>query len=382
MPVRTARAAVALALVACLLTGCWDSRDPKSQDIAIGLGFDVAPDGKTLVALAQIATASFLAQTSTGPGGQGGSSGGAQFVLAQGRGTNLPLALQDMDLAVGKNLFWGQVRIFFIGSALARQGVGSIVDQLVRHPFLLSSVDIVMIDGPLQPALQAPPIDSNISSIFVLNQLQSIGRNTVFPVATWSFFVAEHTPGWAPVMPVFRLEKQPGGSVLRPVGLAVFRRNRLATKLLGTEAVGYLALKNELRQTALGIPTPEGTAGLGNVSVKTAFRVSRWENGLPVFAVNVIVEGEIQSAPGGKARLTVGDVRRLADLTSETVRGYMASSLETLQRAGVDAVGFGAWLYYHDPAAFRRLSPWDATFRDLRFEIRVHTNLRYRGWRT
>ncbi|MBE3589309.1 MAG: hypothetical protein IMW98_00605 [Firmicutes bacterium] len=379
---RRAARAGALMLACTLLAGCWDSRDPKSQDIAIGLGFDLAPDGRQLMAVAQIATASFLAQTSTGPGARGGPSGGPQFVLAQGKGMDLPLALQDMDLAVGKNLFWGQVRIFFIGGALARRGVGSIVDQLVRNPFLLSSVDIVMIDGPLLPAMQAPPLDSNISSIFVLNQLQSLGHNTVYPVSTWSFFVAEHTPGWAPVMPIFRLETQPGGAVLRPVGLGAFHRNRLSTKLLGTDAVGYLALKNQLRETALGIPTPAGMVGLGNVSVKTVFRLSRWENGLPVFTVTTAVEGEIRDAPGTQPRLTEADVRRMAELTSDTLKRYMESSVAKLQQAGTDAVGFGTWLYYHDPAAFRRLAPWDRTFRRVRIEFHVETNLRYRGWRT
>ena len=85
-------AAIGLAL---LLTGCWDSRDPKTMDLAVGLGFQRSGSGYSL--LAQVPTATFMRALLPGAaGGGGGESGPSAFVL-NASGPTVPIALHQMD---------------------------------------------------------------------------------------------------------------------------------------------------------------------------------------------------------------------------------------------------------------------------------------------
>lgn len=358
------------AALALLCSGCWDSLDPKDLNVAVGLAFDRGPQG--LAAIAEVP--SVVANRGTAPSAPSGSPGSPVFLLS-GQGPDVPAALQQMAEASGKAPYWGQLYSILLTTSLSRQGIGPVMDTLVRIPELSDGTDVVLIEGSAAEFLSTVAQDVQISSLYTREHLMVLGRNLVYPTALWSLYVTLHTPGLAPAVPVFKVAQAVGGPRFQAVGMALFRGDRMASILTGPDAQALLIWMNHLGDGTLSVPFDRDSAALRRVQGRSSLSLARWEGGLPVFRLSVRVSGEVQKTPKGRPAFTQADIRRLEERTSAQVAAQMERVLRRAQDAGADVFGLGAWLRYHDPSAFGSLQSWSRAFPRVRVEISVRTSI-------
>lgn len=363
-------AAAAVVAVGLLGAGCWDSLDPKDLDVAVGLAFDKSPTG--IAAIAEVPSAVSSRGAATVPSSS--SSGSPVFLLA-GEGPDVATALQRMAHTSGKTPYWGQLYSILFTTDLAREGLGPTVDTLIRMPELSNGTDAVLIEGRAMPFLAVAPKDVPISSLYTREHLTVLGRDLVFPIPLWSLYVTLHTPGLAPAVPVFRLITSAGGPTFEAVGMALFREDRLATILQGTDAQAFLVWTNHLGDATLSVPFDGQSVTLRRLKGRSFLGLAGWERGLPVFNLSVSLSGEVQKNAKGNLTFSPPELRRLEAQTSRLMAARLERVLREAQGANGDVFGLGAWLRYHNPEAFGSLQPWNLAFPRIRVVIKVRTRI-------
>jgi Ger(x)C family germination protein len=361
-----------------LLAGCWDSRDPKTLDVVETIGFEPSPGGFT--ALVQVPTAAFLTGLLPGAGaGGGGGTGNSPpaFILAA-NGPTVPLALNGLAAPTGKAVYLGQARAVITNAVLARAGLSDLVDQLVRLPSIPNGVPLAVVDGPIRVLFQTNLVGTNLAGRFIDLFFRTSAPTLVSRVMLWTFFVALHTAGLAPTLPVFRMVASTGSrTTMQAEGTAIFRKGRMVDILTGADDLGLLMWLSQFDRQVLTVPSPLGTVTLDQVNVWTTFGLQVPTSGAPVLQGHVRVAGAVATAPLG---LSPQDLQILDRATSAEVEAEMLSALHRLQRSGADAIGAGVWLNYHDPQAFARLQPWSWTFPHVQANLLVTTTLKTTGW--
>jgi hypothetical protein len=366
----------AAVLASLLLAGCWDAQDPKVFDVVEAVGIQQAVGGPGVEAVAQVPTSAFL--TGLLPAAGVAGSGGPQDFVVKGSGQSLPLALNAMDDVAGKVTYFGQVRVVFFDSALARAGLGDLVDQLQQLSVVPDGTPLAIADGPLMPMLTANLAGTGMAGRFVDLYFRTPGTRIVANVPLWSFFVDEHTPGLAASLPVFRLVSGGGSQLtLDAEGTAIFAGDRMASILTGPDNLGLQFWRNTVAQQTLAVSTPVGPVTVDDVGALTTYTVSGAQAGTPVLRATVRVTGTLRIGP---AFLRPQDMQLVEDATSRQVEADMTTAFRSLQQAGTDVIGAGAWLHYHDPQAFARLQPWPRAFARLGLDLHVTTHLGATGW--
>ena len=375
------RVALALGLLAMLtLAGCWDESDPKTLDVVESLGFTQGA-GQGYDVLAQVPTAAFLSGLLPGSAGGGGASSGPLAFVTAASGVTVPMAVAAMDRMTGKSIYLGQTRVYFVDAGLARAGLTGLVDQMQQMAMLPRGIPLVVIDGPLQPLLQAKLAGTTMAGRFIDLYFRSTQGRDLTKVPLWSLFVALDTPGTEPTLPVFRMATAGDQPTMEAEGTGVFLGGRMVSILTGVNNRGLQFWTNSVDGQVIAVPSPVGPVTIDTVGSHMTFAVRVARDAAagvaPVLQAQVRVTGAIRIGPPLMAPV---DFQQIQDAVSAQVQSDMESAFRALQAAHADAIGAGTWLYYHDPHAFAGLQPWPRTFSRLTLDLRVVTVLQTTGW--
>lgn len=130
-------------IMTCLLgtTGCWDSRELNDVVFIIGTGLDKVGKG-AFSASVQLADSTVQAGEA---GGEASGSTGYKVEMASGK--DLSDALTNLQSKLPRHLITGHRQAIVIGEALARDGIGSYLDEFIRNPDNSLRTDLFIIKG-------------------------------------------------------------------------------------------------------------------------------------------------------------------------------------------------------------------------------------------
>ena len=431
---RTFRVLAALVSMALSvsISGCWDRREIDEVGIIGSMGLDKGEGDKIVVSLEVINPRAL----SMGTLGTTQASPVVALVLRDEVDT-IAEAISNAQRRTPRSLTTGQINTVIFGQSLAREGIGSYIDFLLRDAWIRSSIILATCDtgaGLLQRPLLDPISSRTLSGL----ARSAPGSGKTITVTLNEFAVKLNDPGIEPVtlhtagrrtkdvqvkrqgeevkqtdkavmleQPVdadvdIQSELPSDSPVLDPLteaasgefvlgmtinlGIAAYKDDRLVGLLDGFEARGYLWLTGELEQAAVDVPDPFGSSkqvGLDVIRASSSIKpVIDEATGSIKIEAELHVDLEASQFPAGTDLRDPGIIDALENSLDALVTREIRSTLERVQKEmKSDIYGFGNEVYKKDPELWAKLeSTWnDEVFPNLEVVLDVQTRVRAPG---
>ncbi|MBE3575532.1 MAG: Ger(x)C family spore germination protein [Firmicutes bacterium] len=416
--------AVLLVPMAAALSGCWSRREINDLAIVSAAAIDWQ-DG-----LYQVTAEIFRPSAGTAGGGMGGGGGGSplvrEAVLATGSGPDLFSAVRELALKVPRRLYWAHATTLLVGEALARRGIGEVLDFWTRDPEARTTTLLAVTPGPAEKLIvQAEPgIERSVGREVVGLWRTSAADGHAYLASIHEYRVAAASPVSAPVVGALTLspEMQPplpgrggagaGGAVqplqivtLRLYGAAVMKHDRLVGWLTPRETRGWRWLTGRVSSTVLvarcqdvqrrlrqpgggqGESDSQTAAGLSPETTLSFEVVRAWtqvqakvQGGKPRIVVRIHAEGTL-GAQGCPVDFT--DRRHwdaMQAVMADIIRNDVQQALAKGRALRADVFQFGEKVHRADPRRWPQIQrQWDAVFPRLPVEVHVAAYIRRSG---
>ena len=378
----------AVLLISLSLTACWSRRELIEVSFVGMLGIDWA-DGQYLVCAGVITPK----QPRGGPvgGGAGGGVGGGWTTSAQAPA--LDEAITRIDQGLSRSVTLAHVRAIIIGDAMARRGIGPLLDYLLRSVEVRPTAWIAVTPGRAAEFLQARPRQEGmLANTPAGYQDAALNRSSESPA--WRLVeVAQllQEEGVDLTLPMFRLGNRPSpapAGALQPSpensreiiygGAGVFRHDRLVAWLSPDAARGYLLGIGRAVHGAIAAPCPEEPLR------RAVFRLRSTRSEIRVVPGPAALHGEISvrinadlnelgCQTGGAGR---GNGDALSAMLARKAEQDIEMALALSRRSGVDIIGLGRTLYRRQPEQFVQREPeWQQILDRMPVAVRVQAEV-------
>lgn len=259
-------------------TGCYDRVEVEDLAYILAVGFDLAPTGDIEV-ISQIALPA-NSEGGGGGGGGGGGAGGMPVSVAVATGKTAMEAFRHLAQASSKRPFWGQARVVVFGEALARRGLGPVLDILSRNYETRRLMYVMVCPGRAHDILTArPEIESMpallLSGLEQMATFHSLAARTTLHDFLISVGAAGNEAFAARVMLEKQMDEIKSGTdrnektQLRIDGCGVFFQDRLVGWLDGPTTRGLLWLRGDADSSVISID--DSASGIkGSIEVTRA----------------------------------------------------------------------------------------------------------------
>ncbi len=385
---RTLLLSTVFAVLLLFTTGCWDRRELNDLGIVVGMGIDKA--GKQYDVSFQVVNPKEVAAKK-------GGFGSTPVIVYRASGHTINEAMREVTTASPRRFYTAHLRVVVISEAIARDGMGNVLDLLSRDWEMRTDFNLVVTKGT-----------SAADALRVLTPLESIPASGMFKSLEMSEKV------WAPTLGVtldrlindlvsegkhpvltglqVRGERAVGRTKkniteiepsvsLKYFGLAVFKRDKLIGWLNEDESKGYNYIRNNVRGTVGHMACPEGgKVALQVVRSKTKLK-GRVVDGNPSIDVEVRIEANVGEV---ECRIDLTKMQTIAELekrSRQKMEKVIKTAIANVQKKyKVDIFGFGEEIHRADPKAWKRLKHhWDKEFTKLPVNVTVETKIRRLG---
>lgn len=364
-------ALMAVVSLAIMLAGCWDSRPVDARDLVLAMGVSPGPHHGVTVSLA-IPTPTGLVSGTSASGGGGSGGGGSKpptYVLT-GSGPDMGAAIAMAQADTNRDIYLGQTQIVLFSHRLSAQQFGSAISWLARLGPFDKTAFAAISEAPVATTLAYQPVSTRLGPMYFLTLFTCTACQTVALRRTvWSLEMRTVTPGlsiWLPAVDAVG----PNFVVRR---IVAFHGDTPIVQLTPTEtlAMGYL-LAHTTKAT-LSVPTPAGPVGVRAVHASRVNTVT-WSHGRMHVHVALSVMAIIDQLPVSHASPTL--IRAVETEVSRRLLRETLKVMTLLQRHGSDPEGFGAPLFWDDPA----LRPhWESIYRQATLSASVSTTVQNVG---
>lgn len=374
------RCVFSVLLVCVTCTGCWDANEIDDLAIVSASGWDA--EGPNITATLQIARPSELGATSGG-GGSGNTGSTETFALEQGTGPDPMGALEEARQKLSRTMLLSHREVLVLGENFARkQGVASLIDEVVRNPQSRLRTDIVVAyHGKAQDVLQLP-YSLNRLPASAIRGMEDIG--TIPRIDARQFVKdlnGQGDPYAVGVEPIRTLsEKEP--YTFRLDHVAVFKADKLVGWLEGHEVNGFLWIIGGSHSTNTPILIPgKGYVGLKLLDMHSNVRATM-VNGRPGISISVQVMDDIIENDTNLDFNSQSSIDRVRHTAEKSIRRDVQATVHRLQHDyHADICSFGERLYQRYPDLYvTRLKPhWDRTFETLPVIVKVDVRVQRSG---
>lgn len=372
-----------------LLTGCWNRRELNELSILLGLGID--KEKEQYLITAQVVNPSEIASK------QGGS-GKAPVVVYQGKGETLFEAIRKITTVAPRKLYFAHLRILVFGEELAKEGIGELIDLLlrnseVRNDFYITvskesrAADILKVLTPLEKI----PANSLFASLETSSKAWAPTEGVTLDKLT-SNMVSD---GMNPILTGIEikgnvqdgemtknLEQTKPKTFLQYKGLAIFIQDKLIGWLNESESRAVHYAFGKVKSSVGYIKCPQGGKVVIEVFRTKAKLNSELYEGEPYGSVNVKVQGNVGEVECRGLDLTKPQsISYLEKESEKTLTENIKSTIKHVQRNfRSDIFGFGEALYRSEPDYWNKhKKDWDQIFSQMPVTVKVEMNIRQTG---
>ncbi|PTX59343.1 spore germination protein KC [Melghirimyces profundicolus] len=384
----------------CLLTtGCWDYRELDNRAVVMGMGIDKAEDGRYRISF-QIANPNRVAQQAGGQSGGGGPAGSPVTTYAV-TGSNITEAIRKATENVPRQIFLAHQRLEVISEAVAREGIGPLLDVMERDPQGSIHIPVLVVRGgtTAEAVLSTLPPLEEIPATKIYDQLKTHEEMSgeTYAVDVTEVLRALTQKGRQPVLPGVRLIGDPAVAEnmetmehalplakVKLDGMAMFNRDgKLVGWMNGAAARGLAFINNKIQNTVVHLDCKgrKKEVSVEIQRVKTSIR-PRWNHGKWTFHIHLTGEGNVHEV---NCPLNLEDPRildRLETQLSREVSREVREAVRAAQGAGTDVLGLGEALHRERPDLWKRWEKdWHRRFPKVKVQVSSTFVLRRTGMR-
>ncbi|PZD97345.1 spore gernimation protein [Paenibacillus sambharensis] len=324
-----------------LLGGCWDRREVNDVAFVAASAADKEGDGY------RVGVQIPLPGQMGGPeGGGGGTSGEKSWYLDSEQDKTLRGALEKLQQRLSRVLNFSHRRVIVLGEELAKEGIVSVIDILIRAPQNRLTVFPVIAEGKALDLLNAKaPVEQLPSE--VIRELASLSFSKQLLLNIFMKDLLKE--GEDPVLPVMKMaETKPGSEgkkdkTIQMTGLGVMKKDRLVSIFREEDAKYLLWLNqmNRLPSITLDYPEKKGYIVLqfqqNKVDVRPVIQGDEVS-----FRIKIMAKGSVMEDTTAKNISTGIANRQLEKDAEEHVREAMKGVVSQLKKLKADPIGLGS----------------------------------------
>ncbi len=376
-----------------VLTGCWNRRELNEFAIVGAIGIDKNHDTGNYLFSVQVINPAVI---SAKGGGEGLRN--APVTLYKIETNSMLEGVRRLTTSSPRKLYFAHLRILVISEAVAREGVGHILDLFSR-------------DHEYRPDFHVI-VSRNAKAHEVLSQVTTIEKipaNKLFVSLEmsekhWAPTLAVHLDEWEssliskgkqPVLTgvIIQGEKEKiedpnkvqhvdPTSLIAYSGIGVFHWDKLIGWLNETESKGYNYIVGNVKSTVGHNPCPDDQGNYINELIRSRTEMKATViDGKPAIQIKIKAEGNVAEV---LCNLDLNDPNIIPILerrTEKEIKKIIEKTLHKVQkRYRSDIFGFGEVVHRADPVYWKQVeNRWDQIFPDVPVSIDVKLNLRRAG---
>ncbi|MBP2653233.1 MAG: gerBC 1 [Firmicutes bacterium] len=408
--------AVLLVTFSLLSSGCYGSTETNDVAYVLVIGVDKADEGKQRITV-QLAVPGGKSDSATSGRSEDGSAQKKPWILNT---IVTPSPAEEAMLLRSttsrlNNLT--HVGIVIFSEEIARQGLAPQLAQILRSHEYRETLYLIIVPGTAEEYMKhnKPTLEEGISKFYELVFATATESGYYSPSTLHEFYSRLKNAGGSPyvaysaVNPMTLSDKTSGakmpqqkgdpylsGGVPRTgtenpiefLGLAVFREDKMVGVLNSDESRAIAILQNNFPHGYIGIVDPlkpEKDAISLNICGKSAKITASLNDSVPVFDVNVNLDGEILGITSGINYEAPGYRELLETQVANLFKEQITAMISHTQKLGTDPVGFGLYLR-PQLANTSELTQTDMTalYQAAEISVTVTVKIRHTGriWRT
>ncbi|WP_308638114.1 Ger(x)C family spore germination protein [Paenibacillus silvisoli] len=401
--IRLIKVALVLALIAPVLSGCWDRLELEERAVVLGISIDDAgpitqeeEESQVIQTTPKTAMVRVTVQIALpgriplGPGESGGSSGaGTQETLwvLDSVGRSVDDALMNLQQQLSSRLFFGHLRVIVVSERVARRGLENVNDYFRRNSEVRRMAWLMISKGSAKALMKAAPKLERVPTLYLMATLDEGIRMGKFPIDYignfWSDSVKLGEEGYLPYVDM-RKEQN-----VQIIGLAYFQGNKMIGSTSANQIGAFMGIKG-LNPAGYRIYVDLG-GPMKNVMMATTHRDKkigvRIVDGLPHFDIHMALEINVEEKLSEE--VSIGNTRVLKQIEADEKKKALAiykKFIEKTQEDGSDIFGFGEYVRAKKPGYWntkvRTKERWQEMYKDATFSIDVEINVRRIGMKT
>lgn len=388
---------------------CWDRREVEDFVIVNMVAFDLDPGSGMIRAIAQVANP---LGAGGGRGGNGKGGGGAvpPFLVVEAAGHTVYQAVKNMETISTRYLLWSHLETLLFSEAMARSGIGPVLDYIQRERHTRLIVHPFVVQGDLRKLMEAAFPLEKLGGMALRKQHRLIAEDLALSPDDVEKVrvVLTHLalPGKELVLPRVLVlpEDEEGdgakgeeakggeangeeakGGAKNPVqitGAALFRGDKLAGFLNEEETAGYMWLTDNVSRTVIVLACPgDGDNRLTVEILEASTQIKPViEQDRVSFQVSIRSLAHIEDFACPDLPLDDAFINEMNRRLAAAIRRNIEKSLEKTQALGIDIYGLGKLLYRTSPREWQRLeAKWEEIFPEVAVDLEIKANIHRPG---
>ncbi len=302
----------------------------------------------------------------------------AQIISSEG--PTVFSALENINSATSKKLFFSQARVIAMSEQVAREGLINIIDVIVRDNELRITNDVIVAKDCAAAELFTLTDSGNpVRSYEIADLLENESRalSVVPRVQVFELINIVGSSGVAAVLPAFSYNESLEKKSLTVSGTAVFKNDKLIEFLDINQSKIMTIIQGEAKEGLISEPIRTDTQEYMTVKIFDCKTKVRHSEKAGEITMHIDVEMEV-----GINELTVRENimnKKGRDELMKKVENSLEKNIESFVRYlqhgnGADVLGFGERIYKQDPDLWDKIRKTDY-FKNLKTETKVKVNL-------
>ncbi|MFJ7406041.1 MULTISPECIES: Ger(x)C family spore germination protein [unclassified Lysinibacillus] len=377
-----------LFILTLLLSGCWSKRELNELAIVVALGVDKIDDEYEISI--QVVDTSEISSKQP-------SSGRSPVVTYNSKGKSVFEAIRRMTTLTPRRPYFAHLQMVVIGEKLAEEGINEPLDFIARDHEFRNDFDVIIThDSTAKEVLnvltpiEKMPANKLLNSIKVsekswgstlsvntdelLNTLSSKEKSAVLSVVE---IEGDTKLG----IDQTNVERITTPVILKYIGIAVFKEDKLIGILSEEESIYYNFLNNKIESTIEVLSCPDGGELSTEITKSTSNIKGTFKNGIPKITIKIDITQNIGEVNCPINLTKDKSIHYINKKTEERIKEQTKKTLDTIQKNyKLDILGFGEALHRKDPKKWEETKKeWSTIYPEVAVNIEVNVATRGLG---
>jgi spore germination protein KC len=361
-----------IVLSSLLLTGCWSSYEINDRSFVTAMYVDKGNDGQMEITL------SFPLPNRLVPGGVGGvGATGNPYAQVSSMGKTVTDAYHKMQLDLPREISWGHARIIVISEDMAKEGIGPILEFIVREPKLNINNAILIAPGKAKNIEKLAAAFEQFPSEIVREFTQE--KITLYTTPK-DFLKTENGDMIAGLLTKGKKkmlsEKGKEELWVGTGGMAMFHNYKMVGKIDPKEGDGALWLRNSIKSTVVTIKSPTDKKDISLLVLRSKTKIRLSKNKPLTFDVYVTAEDDISESQSNIDVTNAKNIYQLERIAEKDITDRIEKAFKASKEVKADVFQFGAYLSWYKPKIWKKVKEdWPSVYHD-KVKLNIHVDLK------
>lgn len=384
---------VALAALLCVLAlfaaGCWDHKEIERRGFVLGMAIDTPqPAAPAIEQYREIAgppryrltfELPSLAKLKGGAESSSGSGSGTKHFTIAAESQSVLAAVRGTDARFNRGRFFEDLQVLVFSEAVARQGLGDVLDLLLRDSEMRRRCKLFVAPGRAADVLTIDLKSTELNSLY-LSEITLTSDKVPYYGSKQDLGEISRAlhSGRGFLLPLVEVDR----NELRLTGSAIFKNGIMIGTLDERETHGTKLLRNNLKQGVTPVPCPDNPDELAVFELfEEDIKITPHLDGQRLwFTLNAKLAGSLgENMCNGHDATDPAFLHQIETEVAQAMTNDVLAAYAKQQQLQVDASDLGDLVYRHYPRYWDQVKDrWDdEVFPSVPLEVNIQVTIRH-----